>query len=130
MIDGKRTHLGYFDDEEAAARAYDEAAAGLGRPGNFPAGGVRTAVKSALGGSSNFKGVSWNETKSKWRAQIMMDDKRTHLGYFNDEDAAARAYDEAAARAGRPGNFPAADGVGRAPFRVAVVHGARHTSRA
>jgi hypothetical protein len=95
MIDGKQAHLGYFDDEEEAASAYDMAAARLGRPLNFPAadGGI-SAVKGGRGGTSHFKGVCWDKTKSKWRAQIKIDGKYTHLGCFNDEEVAARAYDE------------------------------------
>ena len=33
---GTETHLGDFTDKEAAARRYDEAAAALGMPLNFP----------------------------------------------------------------------------------------------
>jgi biotin carboxyl carrier protein len=36
IIDGKATYLGLFSDEEAAAREYDNVAAPLGRPLNFP----------------------------------------------------------------------------------------------
>ena len=46
--------------------------------------------------SSCFKGVHWFGRTNKWQAQIMMDGKRVHLGYFVDEVDAARAYDEAA----------------------------------
>ena len=110
-IDGKSTHLGYFDDEEAAAHAYDEAAARLGRPVNFPdsSGGTK-AVKGGRGGTSRFKGVNWHKSHSKWKAKIKIDGKSTHLGYFDDEEEAASAYDVCAALLRRPVNFPAADG--------------------
>jgi hypothetical protein len=35
-VDGKRKHLGFFSSEEDAALAFDNAAASLGRPVNFP----------------------------------------------------------------------------------------------
>jgi hypothetical protein len=46
--------------------------------------------------SSRFKGVSWSTEKGKWRAQIIVRPKSIHLGYFDDEEDAAEAYDEAA----------------------------------
>lgn len=48
-------------------------------------------------GTSRFKGVSWCSRKGRWVAQIRYDGKTRFLGYFADEDAAARAYDAAAA---------------------------------
>jgi outer membrane cobalamin receptor len=43
--------------------------------------------------SSIYKGVSWNKEKRKWRAQIRYEDRQMHLGYFNNEIDAAKAYD-------------------------------------
>ena len=105
-IDGKKSHVGLYDDEEAAARAYDEVAAKQGRPVNFPvAEGGSRAMKGAYGGSSQYKGVWWNKRESKWRARIRFEGKAIELGHFKEEEEAARAYDKAAERVGRPMNF-------------------------
>ena len=62
--------------------------------------------------TSRFKGVSWSERSGKWFAQIQKEGERRKLGYFDDEIAAAEAYDEAArewfGEHARP-NFP--DGI-------------------
>lgn len=42
--------------------------------------------------SSGFKGVSFNKNKI-YEAKIMFFKKRIHIGYFNDPEEAARAYD-------------------------------------
>jgi hypothetical protein len=48
-------------------------------------------------GRSRFKGVSpWEPDPRKWVAQITEAGKRRSLGLFPSEEAAARAYDEAA----------------------------------
>lgn len=49
-------------------------------------------------GTSKYKGVSWFKRDSKWVAHIMKDAKSYNLGYFDDEEDAARAYDAAAVR--------------------------------
>jgi hypothetical protein len=67
-------------------------------------------VKGGSGGSSRFKGVSSDKRKGKWEVKIMIDGRSTNLGKFNDEKVAARAYDEAAGRVGRPVNFRDAEG--------------------
>jgi len=46
--------------------------------------------------SSIYKGVDWNKHRNKWRARIKTIDGSIHLGYFNDEKAAAKKYNEAA----------------------------------
>ena len=45
-------------------------------------------------GSSRYKGV--HKSAGKWRAMIGYDGKLYHLGYFADEEEAARAYNAAA----------------------------------
>jgi hypothetical protein len=45
---------------------------------------------------SKYKGVTWHKKHKKWMAQIMCDRKKTHLGYFDCEIEAAKAYNSAA----------------------------------
>ena len=47
-------------------------------------------------GVSKFKGVSKHQNTTKWRAYISFDHKQRHLGYFDSESGAAKAYDVAA----------------------------------
>jgi hypothetical protein len=50
----------------------------------------------AKSGTSLFKGVSWLNRDRQWRVQIRVVGRRIHVGQFNDETDAARAYDAAA----------------------------------
>ena len=59
---------------------------------------------------SKFVGVSWIKQMKKWKAQITIDGKSKHLGYFDDEKEAACKYDEQAALLNRPVNFPQHEG--------------------
>ena len=45
---------------------------------------------------SKYKGVCWKKKIKKWTAQIGFNNKMIFLGYFHDEVAAAKAYDQAA----------------------------------
>ena len=102
--------MGYFETEEAAARKFDEAASPLGRPLNFPGEEV-VKVEGSSGGDgrwSRYKGVRWNGKTNTWVVKIKSaeDGKFVQLGSFDDEEAAARAYDASAQPLGMLLNFP------------------------
>ncbi len=54
--------------------------------------------KSNEHSSSRYKGVCQNKRRRKWMAQIMIDGKNKYLGYFANEEDAARTYNKAAER--------------------------------
>jgi len=58
----------------------------------------RANVKKRTDNSSGFKGVSFNKRVAKWRAYIQKDKKQIHLGFFDDKQKAAKAYNDAAKR--------------------------------
>lgn len=45
---------------------------------------------------SKYKGVSWHPDRKYWVSVINLNGKRTHLGVFEDEIEAAKAYDQKA----------------------------------
>lgn len=51
------------------------------------------------GGSSEFKGVSWNPEKKRWAAQITVDGQHRVIGRYLTEEQAALAYNLAACEA-------------------------------
>lgn len=65
---------------------------------------LRPATKQQNGGNSNkrsktssrYKGVSWISRDNKWQTKIQYNGKNNHIGYFDSEVEAARAYDEQA----------------------------------
>jgi hypothetical protein len=68
--------------------------------------------RAELGGTSGFKGVTWNRAQLRWHVQIAVNGQRFHLGSFLDEIKAAQAYDAAAREFHGPFaavNFPLAN---------------------
>jgi len=76
-------HLGVHATEEEAAQAVDDYA----KHGTVP---------ESKNGSSQFKGVTWDKRKQKWKAQCQ---KKYHGLHATEEDA-ARSYNVEAARLG------------------------------
>lgn len=52
--------------------------------------------KKQTGGSSKYKGVSWDKFNRKWKAQIQKNDKNFNIGRYTSEKKAALEYDKKA----------------------------------
>lgn len=97
--------LGAYHDEEAAAAAYNYYAkilfgsyAVLNDVGNIDFLKYRFLKKS---GSSQFRGVTYRKSSRKWIARITINGERITLGYFDTENSAAKAYNEAFVKYGK-----------------------------
>jgi hypothetical protein len=55
----------------------------------------KNTSKDKTGGSSKFVGVSWKKAIKKWQANIQIEGKCKHLGYFYCEIEASKAYQDA-----------------------------------
>jgi hypothetical protein len=104
--DGKDHHIGYFEDEEEAAKAYDKAARehhGEKAQLNCPTKKEQAAEEAKQQrwincgeGGLKYRGVYWDKRSKKWQAEIRYDGKKHYLGSFEGEEGAAMAYDQAA----------------------------------
>lgn len=54
---------------------------------------AQARVRKRAGATSQYRGVSWNFQNKSWKAQIGHNNKRIHIGEFDDEIEAAKAYD-------------------------------------
>ena len=79
-VKGKQVSLGYYADEEDAARAVAA----------FLANGTRPPRPPRPQPSSEHRGVFWATYRGKWRAKVQMKGKTVYLGHHaNEEDAAS-----------------------------------------
>ena len=85
---GMRTHLGYYDTEIEASKAYQLALSKI-KDGSFNHNDYKPKF------SSEYKGVSFHKASNKWRAEIMINGKNKYLGYFKTEIEAHQAYQNA-----------------------------------
>jgi hypothetical protein len=79
-------HLGCFDDELEAHKAYLNALDAYNKTGETPKPKPTT---------SKYKGVYWRTREQKWAASIQINKKRYELGYFTHELDAFNAYQSA-----------------------------------
>ncbi|XP_042020264.1 ethylene-responsive transcription factor WRI1-like [Salvia splendens] len=117
---GKQVYLGAYDDEEAAARAYDLAALkywGTSTFTNFPISDYEVEIgvmqsttkeeylaslrRKSSGfsrGVSKYRGVARHHHNGRWEARIgrVFGNKYLYLGTYSTQEEAARAYDIAA----------------------------------
>ncbi len=85
---GMRTHLGYYDAEIEASKAYQLALSKI-KDGSFNHNDYNPKW------TSEYKGVSFHKASNKWRAEIRINGKNKYLGYFKTELEAHQAYQNA-----------------------------------
>lgn len=49
-------------------------------------------------GTSKYKGIYWNRQNCKWHVQLQVNKKKIWLGYYDNEEDAYAAYQDAAAK--------------------------------
>ncbi|NQT03512.1 MAG: HNH endonuclease [Planctomycetes bacterium] len=66
------------------------------RPATKSQNTINKPYKKKKGAHSKYHGVTWQKSIKKWQAQIRAKGLHRVIGYFDDEIAAAKAYDQAA----------------------------------
>jgi len=83
--DGEAIHLGYYGTEVEASNAYQLALSKI-KDGSFNPSDYKPKY------TSKYKGVYFNKRANKWMAQIRINGKSKHLGYFKTELEAHQSY--------------------------------------
>jgi len=87
MINGKLTHIGYFETAEEASEYYENAVQAV-------EAGTEIKFKKKVK-SSKYKGVYWSNKLEKWVVTIIVQGAHIHLGTFDDELEASQYYKNA-----------------------------------
>lgn len=61
-----------------------------------PAENNKNRTKPHPKSTSGYRGVCWVKSKNKYKAYISLNNKHKHLGYYNNPEDAARAFNKAA----------------------------------
>ena len=110
-IDGKMRHIGYYENEEEAAADYAGAVlkcrgrealnkarmkaqnlsvfAAMNLSDVPPQPPIMKSADSVTEFGSKYQGISFHKAAEKWIAQIGIDGKLRHIGYYENEEEAA-----------------------------------------
>lgn len=84
---GMRIYLGLYNTEVEASNAYQLALSKI-KDGSFNSDDYKPKF------SSKYKGISYAKSNNKWKAYIVINGKKKHLGYFKTELEAHEAYQD------------------------------------